>query len=1026
MAVTIKDRLQSLDILKEYNGDNPYIHMLKRDVILKGGEINDFGVEYVIKNHDYKPVMINKTVKLADWYQKKKQEDWNLEFLPEKISIKWLLGETSTTYHCYAKYRQSVDPVQVFLPKKAVLTNFLVSDYKQVNVDFERYDKLSMSKDSKRKLREHQKEAVQFLLSRKKCILADDMGYGKLEPVSSLIPTPNGFKRMGDIVKGDTVFDMHGKPVEVLNTFPHKNKDIYEVTLNDGTKVRCGLEHLWYVRNKNWKDKRWEVLSLEEIMKIGLRDKISENTRKKCGSKIRNKWLIPTIQPVEYEEKKFLIHPYLLGICIGDGNLCNSGIDISIPDFEIETVERISKLLTEGYELKVKYGTCPIYSIIKEKNNISIKNIYNREIKRLGLNVHGNLKFIPEEYKIASIEQRKELLMGLMDSDGCITKTGNKIFYSTNSKQLAEDVCELVFSLGGVAKVRQYKRKKNNKETIEYQVPIQITFCPFKIERKKQRYNPTFKKYCNRYIQSVELIGKEDAQCIYVDSPEHTYATGKHYVVTHNTTSLSVAAIEGNFDSVLIICPASIKSTWKKELLWYVPERDITIVEGIQGKTKNELEKYLGYGEGKSGKKVSELKEEAKERGKWQDNRFVIVNFDILDEVYKIPATRSKENIEKALQESPMLQYLLNKKSLIIIDEAHKLSDMTSIRYKVIKDLVKRAQPDSIYAATGTPITNNPLNFYCVLQFLGDPITDDYFYYMERYCDARKFPKNPQEKEKRNRISENFIKSKNKVNWYQLTNDEKNELNRIIDTNVKMITVPNGASNLEELKERVSHIYLRRMKEDLKDVVKKTVHELYYDLTPQQLEQYNRLWDEYETAQYELDPTKELNRNLLEGAIYRRYLSNEMIPFTIKLVDSFIENNEKVVVGCCYDEELYRLRDYYGDKCVVYNGKMNSKEKDAAQEAFMTNPDVKVFIGNLLSAGVGLTLTAAKKLVFNDFSFVKGDNDQFQDRIHRLNQTEDVDIYFQIFKDTQYQKMWEIVMRKGYIIDQIIKKESEK
>ena len=667
----IKEKLQALDLLKEYKGNNPYILMLQRDVYVKNMEINDFGVEYILKNHTYQPIPINKTIKLADWYQNKKKEDWGIDFLPEKLSVKWLLGETSTTYHCYVKYRQSVDPVQVFLPKKAVLTNFLVSDYKTLKVDFDRYDKLSMAKDSKRRLREHQKEAVQFLLSRKKCILADDQGYGK-------------------------------------------------------------------------------------------------------------------------------------------------------------------------------------------------------------------------------------------------------------------------------------------------------------------------------------------------------------------SSELAVAAIEGNFDSVLIICPASIKSTWKKELLWYVPERDITIVEGIQGKTKNELEKYLGYGEGKSGKKVSELKEEAKERGKWQDNRFVIVNFDILDEVYKIPATRSKENIEKALQESPMLQYLLNKKSLIIIDEAHVLSDMSSIRYKVIKDLVKRAQPDSIYAATGTPITNNPMNFYCVLQFLGDPITDDYFYYMERYCNARKFPKNGEEKEKRNRISDNFIKSKNKTNWYQLTDDEKNELNKLIDRNVKMITVPNGASNLDELKERVSHIYLRRMKEDLKDMVTKTVHEIYYDLTSQQLEEYNKLWEEYENAQYELDPTKELNKNLLEGAIYRGYLSNQMVPHTIKLTDEFIKNGEKVVIGCCYDEELYSLRDYYGDKCVIYNGKMNSKEKDKAQEAFMTNPDVKVFIGNLQSASVGLTLTAAKKLIFNNISFVPGENKQFQDRIHRINQTEDVDIYFQFFKDTQYQKMWEITMRKDYIIDKIIKKESEK
>lgn len=673
MAISLKKKTECIKILTEYNGINPYLLALKRDVIIKGNidMLGDFQIEYILMNKDFQPKQINKITKIATWYGEKKKQDWNLEFIPEKLKVITLVGETSTTYHCYVQYRQSVAPVGVFLPKKAVLTNFLVDDYKKMIIDFDRYDKLSMSKDVNRRLREHQKEGVKFLLSRKKCILADEPGYGK-------------------------------------------------------------------------------------------------------------------------------------------------------------------------------------------------------------------------------------------------------------------------------------------------------------------------------------------------------------------TTELSVAAIEGNFDSVLIICPASIKSTWKKELMWYVPERDITIVEGIQGKTKSELETYLGYGVGKSGKKVSELQEEAKERGKWVDNRFVIINFDILSEVYKIPETRGKENIEKALQQSPMLQYLNNKKSLIIIDEAHKLSDMTSIRYKIIKDLVKRATPDSIYAATGTPITNDPQNFYCVLQFIGDPITDDYAYYMERYCNARKFPKNPQEKEKRNRISNNYIQSKGKKTWYELTDNEKEELNGIINKSVRMILVPNGASNLEELKDRVSHIYLRRVKEDLKGMVKKYVHELYYDLTPSQQYEYDKLWDEYEKAQLEENPDKELNKNLIEGAIYRRYLSNEMIPHTIELANKTIEKGDKVVIGCCYDEELYRLKEYYGDKCVIYNGKMNSKEKDKAQYEFMNNPDIKILIGNLISAGVGLTLTAAKTLIFNDFSFVKGENDQFQDRIHRINQTEDVHIYFQIFRNTQYQRMWDIVLRKGYIIEQIIKKEDEK
>ena len=657
MGVTIKDRLNSIDIIKSYQGGNPYICMLKKD-LLKGDDssLNDFAVEYVMNNHDFKPIPINKTVNLADWFAEKKQVDWDIDFLPSKVAVKVLLGETKTAYHCYIKYRQNMEPKQCFLSKKGILNNFLVDDYNNIQVDFDRYDRLSMMKNTNRKLREHQKSAVKFLLSRKKCILADEMGYGK-------------------------------------------------------------------------------------------------------------------------------------------------------------------------------------------------------------------------------------------------------------------------------------------------------------------------------------------------------------------TTEMIVAAIEGNFDSIVIICPASIKSTWKDELLWYVPERDITIVESSLGKTKNELEKMLGYGEGKSGKKISELQEEFKERGKWVDNRFVIVNFDILDEFYKIPTTRSKENIQKAYEESPMLQYIMNKKTLIIIDEAHRLSNNTSIRYKVIKDLIKRGNPHSIYAATGTPITNNPQNLYCVLQFLGDPITDDYQYFMDRYCGAFKVPAKG-EKEKWTNI------------WHQ--KGCKGDLKTFIKENARMIQVPGEPQNLDELKERISHIYLRRVKNDLEGMVEKRIHEIFYDLSDEQKIEYDKLWDEYEENRLIENPDAELNKELIEGAIYRRYLSNQMVPYTIKLVDKFIAENEKVVIGCCYDEELYTLQKYYGKKCVVYNGKMNSKEKDAAQKEFMTNDEVKVFIGNLQSAGVGLTLTSAKKLVFNDFSYVKGDNDQFQDRIHRLNQTDDVDIYFQIFRNTQYERMWEIVLKKGYVIDKIIKKESEK
>ena len=668
-----KAQNEAIGILRGYSGTNPYYLMLKRDVILNGDikKLNAFNVEYIIENQNFIPKQIGKTVKIADWYGLKKQQDWGTEFVPQKLRVVSLLGETSTTYHCYVQYRQSVDPVMAFLPKKAVLTNFTLPDWHDYPVDFDRYDKLSMSKDPNRKLKSYQKEGVQFLLVRKKCILADQMGYGK-------------------------------------------------------------------------------------------------------------------------------------------------------------------------------------------------------------------------------------------------------------------------------------------------------------------------------------------------------------------TCELAVAAIEGNFDAVLIICPASIKTNWKKELMWYVPERDITIIESYLDKNKGELEKYLGYKEGKSGLSVPELQNEAKEAGKWGENRFVIVNYDIVNEFYEIPATRSRENIEKAYQNSPMLQYIANKKALVIVDEAHRLSNTTADRYKIIRDLIKRGNPDSVYLATGTPITNNPQNYFNLLQLIGDPVADDREYYLKRYCNAIEIPRNAKEKAKRDAISRKFIANRGKSNWYELTDGEKDELRDIVKKSVRMMTIPNGEGNLDELRDRTAHIYLRRVKEDLKGLPNKTVHELFYDLNMEQTMEYNRLWEEYEAAQLEADPTKEVNKDLLEGAIYRKYLSNQMVPNTIKLTDSFIGKGEKVVIACCYDEELYALRDYYGDKCVIYNGKISAKEKDTNVERFTNDPNVKVLIGNIVSAGVGINLIAARIVIFNNISYVPGDDIQFEDRVYRITQTKDVDIYYQIFRDTQYEKMWNIVLRKSLVINQIVKKEAEK
>ena len=181
MLKSIKAKNEALLTLRNYSGNNPYILSLKRDVCTfnKIDLLNDFAVEYIQSNINFETKIINKIVKIADWFGEKLKNKYEIEFTPQKVRILTLLGETKATFHCMYQYRNSMDPMEIFLPKKAILGNFLVEDYHNFKVDFNRYDMLSSSKDPNRRIKEHQKEAVQFLLSRKKCILADDMGVGK-------------------------------------------------------------------------------------------------------------------------------------------------------------------------------------------------------------------------------------------------------------------------------------------------------------------------------------------------------------------------------------------------------------------------------------------------------------------------------------------------------------------------------------------------------------------------------------------------------------------------------------------------------------------------------------------------------------------------------------------------------------------------------------------------------------------------------------------------------------------------------
>lgn len=973
-----KDVTRAYDILKTYKGKNNqilyYQSLNNRHAII----LKEFDIEYILNNFDYEPQSVNKIVKISDIYGKKLQEKYELDFVPEKVRITTIIGEMGESYHCYLQFRQSIPPKLHYINKKYILNPLDTVDYSKINIDFDKFDK--KTEHLGRKLKNLQKEGVKFLLANKKCILADGMGSGKQQDVNTLIPTPNGYKRLGDIQVGDAVFGSNGKPCNVISVFPQGKKDLYEIEFTDNSKTNCGLEHLWIVKDKvmNGRGKDWTVLSLKEIIKRGI--EYNKHSDTKPTWKHNYKFRIPICQPVEYAEREHLIKPYLMGIMIGDGNLCNNSITISIPDNEIETVDRITNLINENYTFhENRSGACPRYNLVKKKEykTLNQENIFLTEIRRLKINVKENNKFIPQEYMFDSIENRIELLRGLMDSDGTISKKNNKISYSTTSYKLANDIVELVQSLGGLSYIRTYDRCKEGK-SIEYSVSIKIEICPFHLERKKNRYTitPNKPKYLVKSIKSIKLTHQNEAVCIKVDSTDESYLTN-NYIVTHNTTTATVASICTNVNKILIICPASVKSTWKRELLYYVDEKDIQIVNGST----------------------------------WEKStKFTIINYDILDNFYTIPketyadeeetldedgkvvkklVLKAKKSTKKSVIEECMKNSKLFQENFqcVIVDEVHRMVNNKSIRYQVIEDLFKRTRPPFRFLLTGTPMTNKPMNLYYILKLINAEITDDYRFYVKRYCGGREM---------------------------------------ILRTG-KKIMMANDATNLDELREKIKHIYIRRLLSQMTDMVKKNIEVKEYDLNEKQLEKYNKLWDEYVKAQEEkgVDNSEDY-RQLVEGTIVRQYLAKEMIPNTIHLAEEILDNDEKVIISCTYTEEVNELKKHFGKTAVVYDGKMTTKQKDKSEYEFMNNPKIKVFIGQIDSASVGLTLTAATKLIFNSFSFSSHVLKQMEDRIYRLTQTKDVTCYYQVFTDSISQHVYNTVIKKELMANTIIKSENEK
>ena len=973
MSLSIEKTMGIYKKLKEYKGDNPYIISIKNDVYCFGKDINDFQAEYIEKNYDKSPILINKIIKIAKWYGEKKQEEWKTEFVPTKLLVSYYIGETSTFYHLYVKYRKSMDKfMTLFIPKKAVFTPLFVEPFENKVIDFSPYEKISGIT-----LKEHQERAVKFLTTRKKGILSLQMGMGKEIDVNTILPTPIGKRLAKDICVGDKLFASNGKETNVLGVYPQGEKDIYTLVFSDDETANCGLEHLWIV--KEYGTDEWKVKPFKEIMKEGL--VTSGNNGKDVW-----KWEIPICKPTQYKMSSLSIDPYVYGLILSK---CNENTEkgyseITLPKTKQEIIEKLSKKTN-------------VNKINENEKTITISFSYGYDFDEC----------FPIEYLQSSVAQRKETLMGILDSMPMLRIHNKIIKFKVNDIEKGLFIKELVESLGGLCKVIAIKDNM-------YLINIELQFNPFSVKILKEKFDKSYANnvYGRRFIKEIKEPYKSNAVCFKVDSEDESFLT-ENYVVTHNTISAIVASLVGDYKKVLIICPASIKTNWANELALYVDKDDITVVEG----------------------------------SKWKESKYIIINYDILDNFYEIPTETVKRKVKdinddgevvyktvekeivskkKNIIENSMLnsQLFQSQFDLIIIDEIHRLSNNTSIRYKVIMDLINRSNPKGIFGLTGTLISNNPMNFYNILNVIGAEICKDWQYYMKTFCGGKQV----YVKAQRDKITKAFLRKKQRYSWYDLSYQEKEELNQILERNCKKIWIKsNECENLDELQERTKHLYLRELTKNLDGMVKKQVTTAVYELSPEDRREYDEVWDNYVEEQKVNGNDKPNDfKSLIEGSILRQFVSEKMIPYTIMQAEEQIKQGNKVIIACNFDKEAYAFQEYFGDRCVVYNGKMSRKEKDNAEDRFKNDDSCVCFVGNIIASGVGLNLTVANVVIFNSISFVPADNEQMEYRVLRIGQKKDCQIIYQRFNNTFLDHMFDILNIKQNIIENVIVDESKK
>lgn len=354
----------------------------------------------------------------------------------------------------------------------------------------------------------------------------------------------------------------------------------------------------------------------------------------------------------------------------------------------------------------------------------------------------------------------------------------------------------------------------------------------------------------------------------------------------------------------LVVCPASVKLNWAREIRTVDPAARVEIIQGGQP---------LRAG----------------------DSVWTVINYDLL--------SRYVDDLARIRWQA------------LIFDEAHYLKNHTSARSRMARRLVEAAPADAaVHALTGTPLTNRPRDLFPLLHLVDHPLGRSFLSFAKRYCDARH----------------------NGYGW-----------------------VTDGASNLEELAVQLHGVMLRRSKNEVLALPPKLRQWLPVDVNPgigarEMTRVVGLLLENLRGQSSAARQQKDRLRVIADLTRARHQLAVAKTPSTLDLVQGAVEQGEKVLVFSCFDKPLQTIAAKLADQAVLLTGATPPGERQKLVDRFQQEEGVRVFVANILAGGVGLNLTAARQVVFNDLDWVPANHWQAEDRAYRIGQTATVNVTY--------------------------------